>query len=126
MKFEDNLKKLEELVARMESGEMKLDDMIAAFEEGRRLKDACQKLYGKGADAMLAYYQALANASKACSADSHAWAAPNPASVYTQEQVKKIDATIATAKSMLSKVSELERQRMQNQIDLWEKAKTYF
>ena len=22
---------------------MKLDDMIAAFEEGRRLKDACQK-----------------------------------------------------------------------------------
>jgi hypothetical protein len=90
------------------------------------LKDACQKLYGKGADAMLAYYQALANASKACSADSHAWAAPNPASVYTPEQVKKIDATIATAKSMLSKVSALERQRMQNQIDLWENAKNYF
>lgn len=43
MKFEDNLKKLEELVARMESGEMKLDEMIAAFEEGRRLKNACQK-----------------------------------------------------------------------------------
>ena len=43
MKFEDNLKKLEALVARMESGEMKLDDMIAAFEEGRRLKNACQK-----------------------------------------------------------------------------------
>ena len=43
MKFEDNLKKLETLVARMESGEMKLDDMIAAFEEGRKLKDACQK-----------------------------------------------------------------------------------
>lgn len=90
------------------------------------LKDACDKLYGKGSDAMLAYYQALANASKACSADSHAWAAPNPASVYTPEQVKKIDAAIANAKSMLSKVSELERQRMQNQIDLWEKAKTYF
>ena len=43
MKFEDNLSKLEALVARMESGEMKLDEMIAAFEEGRRLKDACQK-----------------------------------------------------------------------------------
>ena len=43
MKFEDNLKKLEALVARMESGEMKLDDMTAAFEEGRKLKDACQK-----------------------------------------------------------------------------------
>lgn len=43
MKFEDNLRKLEDLVARMESGEMKLDEMIAAFEEGRKLKDACQK-----------------------------------------------------------------------------------
>ena len=42
------------------------------------------------------------------------------------ESGKKIDATIATAKSMLSKVSELERQRMQNQIDLWENAKNYF
>ena len=29
MKFEDNLKKLEQLVRNMESGEMKLDEMIA-------------------------------------------------------------------------------------------------
>ena len=43
MKFEDNLKKLEELVARMASGEMKLDEMIAAFEEGRKLKNACRE-----------------------------------------------------------------------------------
>ena len=43
MKFEDNLKKLEELVAKMESGEMKLDDMIAAFEDGRKHGDECHK-----------------------------------------------------------------------------------
>lgn len=43
MKFEDNLKKLEQLVAKMESGDMKLDNMIAAFEDGRKLVDACQK-----------------------------------------------------------------------------------
>ena len=43
MNFEDNLKKLEQLVARMESGDMKLDDMIKAFEEGRKLVDTCQK-----------------------------------------------------------------------------------
>lgn len=42
MKFEDNLKKLEQLVRKMESGEMKLDEMIAAFEEGRGLVKACQ------------------------------------------------------------------------------------
>ncbi len=43
MKFEDNLKKLEALVGRMESGEMKLDDMIRSFEEGRKLVESCQQ-----------------------------------------------------------------------------------
>ncbi len=42
MKFEDSLRQLEALVAKMESGEMKLDDMIKSFEEGRRLVKACQ------------------------------------------------------------------------------------
>ena len=42
MKFEDNLKSLEELVRRMESGELKLDEMIAAFEKGRALVKQCQ------------------------------------------------------------------------------------
>ena len=43
MNFEDNLKKLQQLGAKMESGDMKLDDMIKAFEEGRKLVDTCQK-----------------------------------------------------------------------------------
>ena len=43
MKFEDNLKKLEGLVGKMESGELNLDDMIRAFEEGRKLVTECQK-----------------------------------------------------------------------------------
>jgi exodeoxyribonuclease VII small subunit len=43
MKFEDNLKRLEVIVAKMEGGEMNLDDMIAAFEEGRKLVAECQK-----------------------------------------------------------------------------------
>lgn len=43
MKFEDNLKKLETLVARMESGEMNLDEMIKAFEDGRKLVVECQQ-----------------------------------------------------------------------------------
>ena len=43
MKFEDNLRKLEGLVGKMESGEMNLDEMIKAFEEGRKLVTDCQK-----------------------------------------------------------------------------------
>ena len=43
MKFEDNLKKLESLVSKMEAGALGLDEMIVAFEEGRKLADECQK-----------------------------------------------------------------------------------
>ena len=43
MKFEDNLNQLEELVRKMESGALSLDEMIAAFENGRKLVDTCQK-----------------------------------------------------------------------------------
>lgn len=43
MKFEENLKRLEALVAKMESGALTLDDMIESFEEGRALVAACQK-----------------------------------------------------------------------------------
>ena len=43
MKFEDKLKRLESLVGRMESGEMNLDEMIAAFEDGRKLVAECRR-----------------------------------------------------------------------------------
>ena len=43
MDFEQNLSELERLVAMMESGEMKLDEMIRAFEEGKRRVAECQK-----------------------------------------------------------------------------------
>lgn len=43
MKFEDNLNKLESLVRQMESGSMNLDQMIAAFEEGRTLVKTCHE-----------------------------------------------------------------------------------
>ena len=43
MKFEDNLRRLEALVAGMETGELDLDAMIKSFEEGRALVETCQK-----------------------------------------------------------------------------------
>ena len=39
--FEAALKRLEEIVANMESGEVDLDTMIALFEEGQRLVKQC-------------------------------------------------------------------------------------
>lgn len=43
MAFEDKLKTLEEIVQKMGSGEMKLDEMIKAYEEGQKLVTDCSK-----------------------------------------------------------------------------------
>ena len=40
-KFEEALARLEKIVAEMESGELMLDDMLAKFEEGRKLVQLC-------------------------------------------------------------------------------------
>ena len=39
--FEESMQRLEELVGRMEEGNLTLDEMVAAFEEGTRLTRAC-------------------------------------------------------------------------------------
>ena len=43
VKFEENLRKLEDIVDGMESGQMNLDAMIKAFEDGRKLVAECRK-----------------------------------------------------------------------------------
>lgn len=40
--FEDSLKRLEQIVAGMESGNLDLDTMIKNFEEGQKLIRKCQ------------------------------------------------------------------------------------
>ena len=42
-KFEEALKRLEELVKRMEAGELTLDESLKAFEEGIRLIRFCTR-----------------------------------------------------------------------------------
>ena len=39
--FEEALKELEGLVEKMESGEMGLEEMVAAFEKGQKLVKSC-------------------------------------------------------------------------------------
>lgn len=42
MSFEDALKELEEIVRSLEQGKAKLDDAIAAYERGAKLKKHCE------------------------------------------------------------------------------------
>lgn len=43
MKFEENMKQLEAVIRKMESGNISLDEMIKSFEEGKRLVDKCRE-----------------------------------------------------------------------------------
>ena len=43
IKFEDALSKLEEIVGKLESGELSLEESLAVFEEGIRLSRICAK-----------------------------------------------------------------------------------
>jgi exodeoxyribonuclease VII small subunit len=42
-KFEESLEKLEEIVRKMEAGEMTLEESLKAFEEGIKLARLCAK-----------------------------------------------------------------------------------
>lgn len=41
--FEESLTKLEEIVGRLERGELSLEDSVRLFEEGTRLSAECRK-----------------------------------------------------------------------------------
>ncbi len=41
--YEDSLKRLEEIVQRLESGQLSLDESLRLFEEGTQLTKVCQK-----------------------------------------------------------------------------------
>jgi len=43
LKFEDGLKRLEEIVAKLESGNLSLDDSLKLFEEGVKLVRFCNE-----------------------------------------------------------------------------------
>lgn len=43
MSFEQALQALEEIVAQLERGEVSLDDAVAAYERGAKLKAFCQQ-----------------------------------------------------------------------------------
>jgi exodeoxyribonuclease VII small subunit len=43
MSYEDSLERLEEIVQRLESGQLPLDESLKLFEEGTRLTKVCQK-----------------------------------------------------------------------------------
>ena len=42
-KFEESLKKLEEIVEQLEKGEIPLEKSLALFEEGMKMSTACRK-----------------------------------------------------------------------------------
>ena len=71
---------------------------------------------------MFAYYKALADSSEQCRANSICWIPCRPSEMYTDERVEVINATIEAAKAKLDSVTDEQKQRMENQIEIWNKA----
>lgn len=44
VKFEEAIKKLDEIAKDLESGELSLDDSVSKFEEGMKLSKTCTKI----------------------------------------------------------------------------------
>ncbi len=44
LSFEEAYEELEEIVAKLESGNLPLEEAVELFERGRRLSDHCQKV----------------------------------------------------------------------------------
>ena len=44
LKFEEGLRKLEELVTQLDDGDLSLEDSISSYEVGIKLKSHCEKL----------------------------------------------------------------------------------
>lgn len=47
LSFETAFAELETIIARLESGELSLDDSVTLFERGRKLSEHCQTLLDK-------------------------------------------------------------------------------
>ena len=47
LSFEKALEELEQIVAKLESGELTLEESVTVFERGRRLSDHCQEILGQ-------------------------------------------------------------------------------
>ncbi|MEG0615304.1 MAG: exodeoxyribonuclease VII small subunit [Oscillospiraceae bacterium] len=43
MQFEDSIKKIEDILAKLEGGNLPLDDVLQLYNEGKVLTEACQK-----------------------------------------------------------------------------------
>ncbi len=43
-KFEDSIGKLEEIVSKLETGDVTLDESLSLFEQGIKLSKGCQKM----------------------------------------------------------------------------------
>ena len=86
------------------------------------LYDACRKLYGSAAEEMYRYYKALADASEFCEAESICEIPCKPSEMYTYEWQDVINQTIEAAKAKLDSVTDEQKQRMENQFELWNTA----
>ena len=71
---------------------------------------------------MYRYYKALADASEFCEGESICWVPCKPSEMYTYEWQDNINQAIEAAKAKLDGVTDEQKQRIENQLEIWNKA----
>ncbi len=61
------------------------------------MKDACEKLYGKGADRMLAFYKVLADANAHCRYPHFNWGLPLVGEIYDEQYITLAEEALCAA-----------------------------
>ena len=98
-------------------------DCNLSFED--ILMPACKKLFGPAAADMYAFYKALNDANKNCTAPNYYWALPEPEQVYTAQWIAKADAAMDRALDAAAKAGGDVFKRVENQSANWEVTKQY-
>lgn len=87
------------------------------------LRDSCEKLFEAAADRMLAYYLALVDVGRKCTAKNIAWQCAEPYEFYTPDAIERVDLTWEHIEDFKDRISEKAWLRIENQRALWEKCK---
>lgn len=56
MNYEESVKRLEEIVAKLEEGGVSLEESIALYNEGKKLSSSCREMLDNAADKMKVSY----------------------------------------------------------------------
>jgi hypothetical protein len=86
------------------------------------LRDACRRLYGPAAEAMLAYYREIERAFRECPQHGNIWNLPDPLAVFTPQVQRRLRDYLREATRLSAEVGGEVQERLEAERALWGRA----